>query len=132
MLTKKQELAVQYVIDGNNKSEAVFKAFECKDKDSAYAMATKLFKQKEVKERLSDKQALLDSKTVDDYIDFQHQAKANIPPQNALDKITTLMNCGDKRVELQATDMYLKIIGGYKDKDNKLVGLFASLREKNQ
>jgi len=132
MLTKKQELTVQYVVDGMNKTEAVQKAFNCSSTGSASSIAYKLFKQPEVQNRLTDKKALLDNKTVDDYIDFQHQAKANIPPQNALDKITTLMNCGDKRVELQATDMYLKIIGGYKDKDNKLVGLFASLREKNQ
>jgi len=132
MLTKKQELTIQYVIDGMNKSEAVAKAFDCKNKNSAYSIATKLFKSQEVKDRLSQKQQILDNKTIEDYVDFQHQAQAIIPPISAVKKIETLMSCGDKRVELQATDMYLKIIGGYKDKDNKIVGLFANLREKEE
>lgn len=131
MLTKKQELTIQYVIDGMNRTEAVQKAFDCKNKGSASSLAYKLFKQKEVQDRLTEKQANLDQQTIDKYIDFLHLAEQSINKTQVINKIKELINCGDKRVELQAIDMYLKVIGGYKEKDNKLVGLFAQVRDKS-
>ncbi len=127
MLTKKQELTIQYVIDGMNRTEAVQKAFDCKNKGSASSLAYKLFKQKEVQDRLTEKQANLDQQTIDKYVDFLHLVEANIPKISVINKLKELMHCGDKRVELQSSDMYLKIIGGYKEKETKAIEAFKDL-----
>jgi len=126
MLTTKQELAIQYRSEGMSPTEAVLKAFNCKDKNVAGSLAYQLFKKPEVDKRLMEKQAMIDEKTTEMNVDFITLVKNNIKSQEVINKINELMKCGDKRTELSACDMYLKIIGGYKDKQSKSMDMFDS------
>jgi len=123
-LTKNQELSIEYVLQGMPQTTAVEKVYNCKNKNSAGALATKLFKQEKVKNRLKEKQALLDEKTTEMTADFITLVKNTIKPKEIISKINELSTCGDKRTELSACDMYLKIIGGYKDKQTKSMDMF--------
>lgn len=127
MLTKKQELAIEYHLQGMDKTNAVFKAFECQDKQSAAVIATKLFKQQKVKDRLSQKQTLIDEKTAQMTADFLALVKKNIPPLDVIKKLKENLEGKDKRIVDAAIDKYLKIIGGYKDKESKLAGMFDNV-----
>ena len=44
-LTKNQELSIEYVLQGLPQTTAVEKVYNCKNRNSAGALATKLFKQ---------------------------------------------------------------------------------------
>ncbi len=127
MLTKKQELAIEYHLQGMDKTNAVFKAFECKDKHTASSLATQLFKKQEVVNRLSEKQALIDEKTTQMTADFLALVKENIPPIDVIKKLKENLEGNDKRIVDSAIDKYLKIIGGYKDKESKLAGMFDNV-----
>jgi phage terminase small subunit len=127
MLTQKKELAIQYHLDGANQTEAVQRAYDCKNYQSAGALASKLFKQEEVKKRLEEKQAMVDIRTIDNIISFQNQVQHAIPSNYVITKLKELFESKDKRVIDSAIDKYIKIIGGYKEKDSKLVGLFGSI-----
>ena len=127
MLTKKEELTIEYVLQGFNKGEAVFKAFDCKDMSSASALATKLFKKEEVKNRLSDKLEKRDEKTAEISADFVELVKKSIPLQSVVDKLKTQLESKDGRTVDNAIDKYIKIIGGYKDTTSKALGLFEKI-----
>ena len=129
MLTKKQELAIEYHLQGMDKTNAVFKAFECKDKHTASSLATQLFKRQEVVNRLLEKQALIDEKTTQMTADFLVLVKQNIPPLDVIKKLKTLLESGDGRVVDSAIDKYIKIIGGYSGKDIKAIALFDKLEQ---
>lgn len=131
MLTKKQELAIEYRVQGMNQTEAVMKAFDCKNKDSAKAIASRLFKNKEVNERLTEKQLLLDEKTTQMTADFLMLVKQSIPPSVIITKLKENLNGSDKRIVDSTIDKYLKIIGGYKDKTGVAVGLVEKITEDN-
>ena len=129
MLTTKQELAIEYHLQGEDKTNAVFKAFDCKDKQSAAALATKLFKQQKVKNRLSEKQVLLDEKTTQMTANFLMLVKKNIPAVDVIKKLKENLEGNDKRIVDAAIDKYIKIIGGYKDKEGKIVDLFSRIEQ---
>jgi len=129
MLTTKQELAIEYHLQGEDKTNAVFKAFDCKDKQSAAALATKLFKQQKVKNRLSEKQVLLDEKTTQMTANFLMLVKKNIPPIKVINKLKENLEGNDGRIVDAAIDKYIKIIGGYKDKEGKIVDLFSRIEQ---
>ena len=129
MLTTKQELAIEYHLQGEDKTNAVFKAFDCKDKQSAAALATKLFKQQKVKNRLSEKQVLLDEKTTQMTANFLMLVKKNIPPIKVINKLKENLEGNDGRIVDAAIDKYIKIIGGYKDKEGKMVDLFSRIEQ---
>lgn len=127
MLTNKKELAIQYHLEGATQTEAVFKAYDCKDEHSAGAFATKLFKQEEVRKRLGEKQSLLDARTIDNIISFQDQVKQAIPCSKVIEKLKTGLESGDARTVDSTIDKYIKIIGGYNTRDSKAVGMFNDL-----
>jgi len=129
MLTTKKELAIEYHLQGLDKTNAVFKAFDCKDKNSASVIASKLFKQEEVKERLAEKQALIDEKTTDLTVDFLTLLKENIPALDVINKLKENLEGKDKRIVDATIDKYMKITGGYKDNQSKAAGLFNKLEE---
>ena len=124
ILTKNQELAVEYRSQGLSPTEAVLKAYNCKNKNTAGSLAYQLFKRPEVDKRLMEKKALIDERTTEMTADFITLVKNTIKPQVIIKKINELSTCGDKRTELSACDMYLKIIGGYKDKQTKSMDMF--------
>ena len=128
-LTKKQELAVEFVIQGSDKTNAVFKAFRCKNKSSASSIATKLFKQKKVQDRLTDKQDKQDEIIAQKNVDFVDQVKKTIPSQLVINKLKEHLNSKDGRISDSALDKYIKIIGGYKDSKGKIIGLFEKLED---
>ena len=129
LLTKKQELAIEYLLQGMPQTQAVFKAYDCKDENTAGALATKLFKQEKVKKRLSEKQALLDEKTTQMTADFLMLVKNSIPPQTIINKLKENLEGKDKRIVDSTIDKYLKIIGGYKDSQSKVISMFDKLSD---
>ena len=135
MLTKNKELAIEYLLQGANQTDAVFKAYDCKNKNSASALATKLFKQEEVKKRLSDKREKLDEATTEINASFIDQVMKAIPARDVIAKLKANLNSNDARSVDQAIDKYVKIIGGYKDKQTSVMTLFqkiVELKEDNQ
>lgn len=127
MLTKKEELTIEYVLQGFNKGEAVFKAYDCKNMSSASALATKLFKKESVKKRLSERQEKQDDKLSEITVDFVTLVKKTIPLKTVVDILETQLKSEDKRVVDSALDKYIKIIGGYKDSKSKVIGLFEKI-----
>jgi len=125
MLTKKQELAIQLHLNGASKTDAVFRAYDCKKYHTAGAIATKIFKKQEVKDRLNEKQALIDNVSVERIDDFKEQLVNTIPPSRIISSIKAHIECGDKRTEAQARQDYLKILGLYDDRDINVKGIFG-------
>jgi len=127
VLTKKQELAIQYKLDGCTKTQAVLRAYSCKDNHTASALADKLFKQAKVVNRLAEKQAMVDSVSVDKIIDFRTQLLDKIPSARIIKHIEKHLDCGDKRVEANARNDWLRATGSIYEKDKVAVGLFKDV-----
>ena len=127
MLTKSQELAIEYRVQGLSPTEAVLKAYNCKDRNTAGSLAYQLFKKPEVDKRLIEKQSIQDNKTAQITADFIQQVKDTIPPQSVIDKLKEVIDDGGSREKLTAIDQYLKIIGGYKESKGKIIGLFDKI-----
>jgi hypothetical protein len=128
MLTQKEELSIEYVLQGMTQTDAVEKVYNCKNRDSAKALASKLFKKEKVNQRLTEKQALLDEKTTQMTADFLMLVKQNIPPIDVINRLKTILQEGGSRETLTAIDQYIKIIGGYKDKETKFGGMFQGIK----
>ena len=126
-LTKKAELAIQYKLDGCNKTQAVRRAYECKDDHTASALADKLFKQPKVVKRLEEKQAMLDSVSIDKIVDFQTQLLDKIPYSKIVAKLNKLIDGKSGRESLEAIKEYNRILGNYKEKDVKSLGMFKDV-----
>jgi len=134
MLTQKQELAVQYHLNGANKTEAVQRAFDCKNYNTAKSLASKLFKQEKVHQRLTEKQQLLDYKTIDDCVSFQNQLKHRIPFSAVINKLEYLMGTDenpqeDKRVLVEAIKLYGQFCGLNKEGEIKSIKQFKELKK---
>lgn len=131
-LTNKQELAIQYHLQGDSKTEAVMKAYDCKKRDTAKSLASKLFKIKAVNDRLTEKLALVDNKTIDEFVDFRTQLKNAIPTSTILKSLQDAIAGKDERVKDSARKDWFKIIGVYHEKDNKVLDMFKDIKADNE
>jgi len=130
-LTKKEKLAVEFVLQGDNRTEACFKAYECKDRNSAGVVANKIFKKTKVKNELTKRQAEvnkeLTNKLATRTVKLVEIVERHAPRNEIAKKIAEHIMSGDKRVSLGAIDTYLKLRDEFPSQTTKVAGLFANV-----
>lgn len=113
-LTKKETLALEYFLQGDNQTEAVMKAFGCKNRDSARSLASRVFRKQKVSNALAERQGEVRERLIEGdmkFIDLVLKYTGGKEPiaqalaQNILSK--------DKRVADAAIDKFLKISAEY-------------------
>ena len=117
-LTKKEELAIEYHMQGDSMTEAVDKAYTCKNRQVASAMATKLFRKEAVKERLSSKQEKQDEKTLEKRTSFFDQIDVYVSKKEVLEALAAGIKSNDRRVQDSMLDKYFKLKGLYSPNRN--------------
>lgn len=129
-LTKKEELAVEYMVRFSlNQTDAFFKAYDCVDKRSAGAIATKVMRKESVKNRLAERRSERNKVLDENSVDFATQLKKELPIKEVVAILKEQIKSGDTRTVDSSIDKYLKIIGGYKESKGKLIGLFDKIDE---
>lgn len=112
-LTKKEQLAVEYFLAGDNRTEAVFKAYECNSRESAGAMASKIFQKERIRNELAKRQVMLQQKLSDKNLRMVEIIEKYVPREAIAKKIADNIMSSDKRVSDSAIEKYLKIAGEY-------------------
>lgn len=112
-LTKKEALAVEYYLQGDNKTEAVMKAYECRTRDSARSLGARVFSKPKVSTELAERQKLLQQKLVDNNLKFIDLLEKYAPKDAIAKQMAENILSNDKRVSSTAIDQYLKIRGEY-------------------
>lgn len=113
-LTKKEALAVEFVMQGNNHTEAVMKSYKCKTRDSARSLAAVIFKKPKVCDALAARQREIVERLADKDIDFiemvEHFSGGKV---SIARKLAQNLMSDDKRVSDSALEKYLKLCGLY-------------------
>ena len=115
-LTKKEELAIEYHLQGDTKQDAVFKAYNCKNIGSASALATKLFRKEDVRDRLVVKQAQMDEKALEKRTRFVDLMDKHITKTEVLKLLIEGMKTSSIRERSNYLDKYFKLKGLFVDR----------------
>ena len=139
-LTKKEALAVEYFLQGENQTEAVMKAFECKTRDSARSLASRVFSKEKVIKELAERRKSLQQKLTDKTLKFVEIVERYAPKDAIAKQLAENILSNDKRVSDTAIDKYLRLRGEYppqkmvemqyrKDLDEDKVKVIVSFKE---
>jgi len=108
-LTKKEKLAIEYYLEGDNQTEAVFKAFDCQDRSSAESYASRLFDKPKVIKEISLRQNELNQKLADRNLKFVELVEKYAPRNIIAQKLAENILSQDKRVSDSGIEKYLRL-----------------------
>jgi hypothetical protein len=128
-LTKKEQLAVEFLLQGHNQTESVFRAFDCKNRNVARALAPRIFKKEKVSRELAIRRALIQDKLTDKLVKFVELVERYAPRDEIAKKLAENIMSSDRRVSDSAIDKYIKLRGEYFEPTTKIVGLFERIGE---
>ena len=112
-LTQKEREVVKLMLLGKNQTEAVFQVYNCKDRNSAGAMATRIMKRPRVKKILEKGQPKVEEhlvRSVEKSITQELEA-LDIDRAEIAKRFKMLLYSKDQRVVYQALDFYAKLTG---------------------
>lgn len=128
-LTKKELKAIEYVLQGDSFCEATFKAFDCKNKNSAGALSNRVFKKEKVIERLKEAREKVNEKIADKTIKYIDALLKYISIEQIAKKHAENILSNDSRVSDSSIDKALKVIGGYPEQK---IGIYRDLEKERE
>ena len=133
-LTAKERKAIQLVCAGETQTDAIFHSYDCKNKQTASSIATRVFKRPQVK-RVLDKGLERTEGQIVQRIEKsigQELALAGIDKKAIVEKFKELLYSNDKRIVFQMIDMFNKLGGLYAPEKRMLIEqstIYAEIKE---
>ena len=122
-LTAKERKAIQLVCAGETQTDAIFHSYDCKNKQTASSIATRVFKRPQVKRVLDKGLEKTEGKIVKNIEKSigQELALAGIDRKAIVEKFSELLYSNDKRIVYQAIDLYSKWQGLFAPEKRMLI-----------
>ena len=108
-LTKKERLAIEYYLESSNQTDAVLRAYDCKDRNSARSLASRVFNKLRVATELAKRQTELNQKLADRNLKFVELVEKYAPRNIIAQKLAENILSQDKRVSDSGIEKYLRL-----------------------